>query len=122
MPKEGPKRRSALVSYVQSDLCLQIIDRVIPDDRHAEFERQRGIFRQLSPYSGIEWQEQPAGLTGDRVAVIDADVGARIESDEPVVGKTEVKGRRKLKIADISSGRIAGEADVVPDHRLEIAG
>src|ERR1700722_1486584 len=110
-----------LIGHVESDLRLQIVDRVILDDRYAELERESGIFRQLASDSGIEGEEQTAGLAGDRVTVIDPDVGAWVEGQKPFVGKAEVEGRCELQVADIFPGRIARETDVVADHRFEIA-
>src|SRR5580698_5298106 len=112
-----PAGCQTLVCYIQPDLRLYIIDRVVLDDGDSEFERECGIVRQFAPDPGVERQKQPAGLARDRISEIDANVRARIKGYEPSVGKAEVEGRCYLQVAYIFFGRIAGETDVVSNHR-----
>jgi hypothetical protein len=48
---------------------FEIIDGIILDDKHADLKRYREILGQAPPNAEIEQQEQPSGLTGDRIAV-----------------------------------------------------
>ena len=59
--------------------------------------------------------ETAAGLAGDRIAVVDADIRRSEEGDEPTIRQADVEGRRELQVADVLLGRISGETDIVPD-------
>jgi hypothetical protein len=111
--------RRDLVGHIQSDLRLYIVDRVVLDDRHAEFERECGIIRQFASDSGVERKEQPTGLASDRIAQICPNIGVRIKGKKPSIREAQVEGRRKLQVADVSPGRIAGNARVISDDWLK---
>jgi hypothetical protein len=65
----GPDiRRPSLIRQIKSDLRLYIIDGVILDDRHANFERESRIVRQFASDPRVERKEQPPGLSSDRIA------------------------------------------------------
>src|ERR1700722_9400601 len=108
------------IGDVQPDLGFEIVDRVVLDDRYADFKRQGNMIRQAAPDPGVERQKEPPRLAGDRIAEIHPNIRARKESDEPVVGKSQIEIRRQLQIADVSLARIAGETNVISCERLEI--
>src|ERR1700735_3521659 len=69
--------------YVQSRDRFEIVDRVVFDHRHADLERHGDGLLHVAPNHEIHRQEQSAGLPGDWVSVVDADVGVWIERDKP---------------------------------------
>src|SRR6202034_1368790 len=68
---------SLLPGYVDPRLSLEIIHRVILDDGDAQFERKRDGLGEFFSDANIERNEPTAGLSRDRVTVVDADVRTR---------------------------------------------
>lgn len=76
------RRLSALTNSkgsIESDLCFEIINRIILDDGHAELEREGGTVIQLATDPRIEGKKEPSALAGDRVAEIHPNIGTWIE-------------------------------------------
>ena len=67
------------------------------DDRDADLKRDRQRFAEFAPNPGVEGQKQTPRLTGDSRAEIPANVGLRIEREEPALREGEVDLRRKLR-------------------------
>jgi hypothetical protein len=68
-----------LVGYVKPDFGLQIIDRVIPDDGHAEFEWPVAIFT-TSFESGCRWLSDNEDRTATPTSV-PPDITAKTSSE-----------------------------------------
>src|SRR5271157_5619048 len=107
--------------YIESDFCLEVIDRVVPDDWDTDFEGDRGVVSQTASDPGVKRKKKAPGLPGDGIAEIHPNVCAWIERDDPSLRKAKSEQRRQLQIADISFRRIARKANVVPCIRLKIA-
>src|SRR5262249_174735 len=69
----------------------------------------------------IERQEQSAGLTCNRIAVVHTDVCARIKREKPMIGQTYVQHRIELQVADVLFRRVAREAKIVAHDAFKIA-
>src|ERR1700722_908345 len=106
---------------IEPDLRFEVVDRIVLDDGNADFERKRSIISEFATDPRVEGKKQPAGLSGDRIAEIDPDVGARKQREEPFVRKPDVKGRRYLQVADVLFGRVAGETHIISNDRFQIA-
>ena len=66
-------------------------------------------------------RNRSAGLPWNWIAVVDANFRVWIKGEEPTIRQIDVQHRRKLQIADVSSGRIAGKAYIVSQQHLGVA-
>jgi hypothetical protein len=60
-------------------LCLEIIDRIVLDDWHADLEGEGGAFIQFASDPCVERKKKPPALAGDGITEIHPNIGAWIE-------------------------------------------
>jgi hypothetical protein len=63
-------------SYVESDFCFEVIDRVVLNDRYADLEGESGVVIQLAPDPRVERKKKPSSLAGDWIAEIHPNIWA----------------------------------------------
>src|SRR6185437_13200044 len=76
--------------HIEPKLGFEIIDGVVFDDRHAEFEREGDIVGEFFAEAEVEGDKPAARLTRDRVTVVNADVRTREKSEKPSIRQSDV--------------------------------
>jgi hypothetical protein len=64
---------------IESDLCFEVIDRIVLDDWHADLEGEGSVIVQFASDPRVERKKKSSALAGDWIAEIHPNVGARIE-------------------------------------------
>ena len=80
--KSWPPLRGSILDH-DAELGLEVVDGVIFDNRHADFEREENLVSQVEADREIRGQKQPSRLPRNRIPIIDADVIAQIERTFP---------------------------------------
>src|SRR5215469_5759762 len=81
------------VRNVEPDFRLEVVDWVVPNYWHSDLQRKGDVIGQITSHSCVKRKKEASGLSSNRIAEIHANVCARIKSDEPMVGKSEVEKR-----------------------------
>ena len=113
--------RLTSIGHVEPDLCLEVENRVVSNDRDPDLNREGGVFRQLASCPGIKRKEQAALLAGS-ILQVHPNVIARIQRDEPVIRKAQIECRSELEVPNVFLHGVSGDTGLEPDSRFEIAG
>ena len=76
--------------HIDSKFRLEVVRRILIDDRDADFERDHRRSGEFATEAGVEGQKETPGLTSDSRAEIPPNVWIWIESDKPAVGEEKL--------------------------------
>ena len=115
-----PAGRAVSEPYRNPQLGFEVVDRVVFDDRYANFEIGAYPIREIAADRCVKRKEKLAGLAGDRGSGVYADIVARIQGDEPALRQADIEGGSNLRLIDCRLRGVAGKAERPAEHRREI--